>query len=218
MKKLIFLSILLSSLWIQSCEKEENCPQQFQILATTTPYQETYQVGDTIKVVSKFHKLVYDKHTEKRFDMEDINWMPGLGILRLDRDSSASGYVTNKYFDFAPNETNNLRWYVYSDGSSQIDGDYHFAKDSFSLQIKLIAKATGSFYLLYGSFLYQSHQDFPGKCKRYFFDVYTTINEGRDGNIHLLEESPNPHFNDWVLQKPQERFHNAGGFCFRVID
>ena len=59
-------------------------------------------------------------------------------------------------------------------------------------------------------------QEFEGKCQRIEIGSAVKLNEGTDNNIDMLNDSPDPHYNDWMLQKPEQRFHRFGGYCFYV--
>ena len=150
--------------------------------------------------------------------MTGIAWLPGLRIYRIDNDSVEVLTRTKDYFDMVGNDDYNLEWFTYSSGASQIDGEYRFARDTFDIEIKVIPNTIGIYVLIFGSQLYSSGQDFPGKCSKEDFDVTMLMNEGEDNHIHLLSESPNPYFNDWILQKPQDRFFSKGFYCFRVVE
>ncbi len=218
MKYPLFLNLFVTLL-LQSCvKKAQDCPVNFQIPAQTLPYSEQYQIGDTITVISEFHKEVYELNTDKRYDMEGIEWFPGLGVARIDNDSVDVNFRTKDYFDLVENSKYGLEWFTYSDGATQIDGVYNFQNDTFDIEVKIIAQSTGIYNLRFGSQLFASKQWFPGKCKRSHFQAQTTMNVGEDNHIHLLEESPNPHFNTWVLQKTDERFYAKGDFCFSVVE
>lgn len=216
--KYILLSITTILSAFQCCTlPSQFCPREFQLQAELTPEKSEFLIGDTITINSIIDRHVFDLNTEKEYDMEGIDWSMGLGVIRLDRDSS-NRFKTQKYFDFISNQKNNLRWFTFSDGSTEIHCDYDYEDNTFSLEAKIIAKSPGVFYLIFASGLVGSTQDFPGKCSGTGFDAVTVMNDGEDNNIHLLEESPNPHFNDWILLKPQRRFHDSGGYCFRVVE
>ncbi len=212
------ISLLLVMVFSQSCRNSAKCPFSFEIPAQLTPYSEAYQVGDTITVSSKFHKHVYDTNTDKTYDMEGIYWSPFLSVLRMDVDSLEDYPITKDYFEFFDVSNNSLKWFIYSDGASQLEGKYNYQNDTFDIQIKIVPKTNGLFYLRFASGLVKSSQDFPGKCRLTDFDVHVTMNEGSDNNIHLLHESPSPHFNEWKLAKPEDRFYQYGDFCFRVVE
>ena len=42
------------------------------------------------------------------------------------------------------------------------------------------------------------------------------MNDGAENNIHMLLDSPDPRYRDWIMQKPEKRFHQFGGYCFYV--
>jgi len=184
-----------------------------------TPYSETYNVGDTITISSKFHKEVYDKNTQEYYDVTGVEWGMGTGIHRIDTMLNIQ-YYTQEYFSFAADSDYDYSWSYFSSGASYLAGEFNFQNDSFDLEIKLIAMHPGIFHMVHTSTLVDinNDQDFEGKCRLTGFEGHTKMNEGRDNNIHLMAESPEPHYREWILEKPEERFHKEGGYCFRVVE
>ena len=222
MKYLQFLFILISYTSFQCCIKPANkCPRYFEIPVEYSPLVEEYKIGDTLTLKSIFHKEVYERQTDKRYNLEGINWDFTLNIAQVDIDSTdrvEENAKTSEYIDFLAEdqEKYNLRYYNYSDGGSSLEGEYIHEKDSFKIELGLVLKKTGIFLVAGGPPIYQSKQDFPGKCKLTSFDVDVDANEGKNNNVHLLKESLHPHYNDWILKKPEERFR--GSYSYRVVE
>jgi len=222
MKSIFLLYILSISLFSSCIKNSSDCPRKFIIPAEIMPYSDTYKIGDTLTITSIFDKFVFDQQTEKEYNMENINWNPLLIIHKIDtniQDSQNLQYSTNKYVDylFEDNEYD-LHWFLYSSGGASLDGQFNFVNDTFKIEIKIIPKLKGTYFLKFGSGLFMSTQEFEGKCKYTDFDVYTDMNGDKDNNIDLLKESTNPHYNDWILQKPDERFDRGGGYCYKVVE
>jgi hypothetical protein len=97
--------------------------------------------------------------------------------------------------------------------------DYYYHNGTYMLEFKIIPRTEGFFLFQYGLSLHLSPgQTFEGMCPnlRGWFDSYSDLNDMADNNIEYLELSPNSHYNDWILQKPEDRFHSKGGYCFYV--
>ena len=62
------------------------------------------------------------------------------------------------------------------------------------------------------------NQSFDGKCSGKDIEGISNLNNGADNNIELLLDSPDPNFNSWILEKPYQRFHKFGGYCFYVVE
>lgn len=203
---------------ITTCRKAENCPSRFQLLASITPYSEVYVVGDTITIQSKFSKNILEVNLNKTYDMEGVKWYPLTRIANIDTLGIVRSH-TKENFEFISNSLYNYYCFTFSsDNSSVLTGELNYQNDSFDLEVKLITQTPGLYYLGHGSTLFNDDQDFPGNCRQVGIEGYTLMNDGMDNNIHLLQESPEPHYNTWILQKPDERFHRGGGYCFRVVE
>ena len=63
----------------------------------------------------------------------------------------------------------------------------------------MIPRRKGVLIIAFGGGIYESNQEFEGKCKNITFSGGTPFNEGKDNNIYLLKESPIPHYNNWIL-------------------
>jgi hypothetical protein len=164
----LVLSIIIILGLHTSCRDFEDCPYYLSINASTNPNKVEYKVGDTIKVISKFGKWVDGLNSEGKligqFNSEDLNWFPITLVSRTDTVENRPSTL-KEYFDFIYDENYDYHLYTLSDNSSGLEGEYRFLNDSFDLQIKLVAKAPGTFVLLQksGNSSFAS-QDFPGKC------------------------------------------------------
>ena len=220
MKHLISIS-LVTLLIFSSCRKPEACPEEFKLpSAWLYPYDSVYHIGDTINISSKFSKFVYEKNTESTYNMENIIWTAGLGAFRIDTGTveDASNTNTKEYFEIVNCTDPNSYWFTYSGGATSLELTYKLENDSFNVAFSMIPKRKGILLIAFGGGVYESNQEFDGKCKNVTFSGGTPFNEGKDNNIYLLKKSPIEHYNTWILQKPEERFYEHRYFALRIID
>jgi hypothetical protein len=219
------LSIFLIIASLMSCNQED-CPRYFQIPATISPAKSEYHLGDTITIVSKFHRkvLAFNSNQEelRYFDMQGILWEPVTIIQKTDTIGAVATSSIQKNFEFIYDPAYDYKYYNFSEGGDDIDGEYTYANDTFSLVVKLVAKRPGTFLLRQGSGILagESPQDYPGSCNKYDgFDVWVQMNGGIGNNIELLNESPDTHWNTWYVQQERDNklFSRSGGYCFKVV-
>lgn len=215
MKYLIILSIFC--LLLQACiSKECRIPNHdFEIPATLSPAKDTFNIGDTITIISNFPNQVYDKNTDKYYSLDNFKFYPETGIYKIDTVNSKSNLLD---FEIIVDSIYNYNRLYYSDGTNSIGGQYNYNNNEYDLLYKIIPIKKGLFYLEFGSSVYpiSPDQEFEGKCRNTYSDVSVKMNEGVDNNIVFLNDSPDPHYNNWILQKPDDRFHRFGGYCFHV--
>ena len=99
--------------------------------------------------------------------------------------------------------------------------DYIFSlEEGYSLEYKMVLLSEGVFFLRHSSDLssIDGLQDFPGRCKLEGSYGICEVNEHEDNNFYLLEDSPDSHFSEWVLEKPEKRFYDLGGYVFVVVE
>ena len=226
MKK-IFLLMLGVALLTTSCEKKDRCPDLFELPVQLSPAKKEYRVGDTISIVSKFHKEVkafnYEGEHVNTIDMEGVAWLPVVDFNRLDTLTD-TGKIASSDFrtlcQFLKDTCCTLNIFNYSNGGSSLSGEYQLARDSFFLQYRLILKKTGNYIITHYSDNYagNSPRDYPGKCPgQPGFNVNFRLNAGEDNNVDLLATSPEPFWNTYINSNQDDRFHKRGRFCFKVL-
>lgn len=213
-----FIILLVSSLYLNSCIREEcqfNGQYEFEVPATLSPARDTFHIGDTISIVSSFGDMVYERKTDMVYKLENFRFYPSTAMKKIDSSSTVTN-VTN-YFELLIGESQNYHFIEYSNGDQGVFGQYLYSDNKYSLEFKLIAKSTGLFYMEQGvnPFIIPD-QEFEGKCNNKGVDGAVKLNGGTDNNIDMLHDSPDPHYNTWILIKPEERFHKFGGYCFYV--
>ena len=219
MKYLIYTAIIISTL--SSCIKDNtDCPKEFELPGNVIPYDSVYHIGDTISLISKFSKNVTEVNNHNKYKLEDIIWEFSFRAFRIDSGKTAEDALstrTDKCFNIINCNDTNYYWDYFSDGGSYLMATTKFDTDTYRLILDISPKVKGIYMIGFGSSTYESYQDFEGKCKGVPFSAHAINNKGKDNNIYLLEESPMPHFNNWILQEPEERFYPFF-FAFRVID
>ena len=211
------------SFFLLACHTPEDCPRYLIISASINPALEEYHIGDTILIISKFDKYVSGVNSDLEpigeFNTEGMQWSPATAIFRIDTLGQATKTSVGTYFEFIENEIYNYHL-LYTSDISGIAGEYNYGNDSFDLEVKLIPKKVGTFFLRQGSGIGISsneNQNLEGHCKGSNPSGWVSMNGDSANNIELLSESPDPYWNTWVLNKPVERFQHVGGYCFKVV-
>lgn len=182
------------------------------------PYSEEYRIGDTITIKSKFSRYVWEVNLIEYIDMAGIDWNPKTKIWNMDTVNVVENNIKQD-FDFIYDSEYDYDYFYYSDGGNDLYGEYNYTNDSFDLEIKIIPRKKGLFRMTQSCNLYFGvYEDHEAKCGNEGYEAYTKMNEGKDNNFHLLYESPESHFNTWIPEKPDQRFHYGGGYCFRVVE
>jgi len=215
--KFLKLLIVLLVVFSISCEKADECPTDFIVYGSVTPYMETYKIGDTITLSAKFESMVYDQNTKQKYNLTGINLESELYIYKIDTINDGSIYGLLLYVDTIYSSIYNSYIQYFSDGGSMYFSDILFNNNYYQHSMKIILKKKGIYVLTYGPFVLESNYSFNGKCKGISFDLSPRLNKDLDNNINLLKESPDKHFNTWILQKPQNRFYK-GRFAYRVVE
>jgi hypothetical protein len=215
------ITFLTISLYLNSCVREK-CQiagsYEFELPVTLTPAKDTFHIGDTITVVSSFPDEVYERKTEKTYKLENFRFYPELIISELSDSVADRAALLN--FEIIIDDATNFYRIDYNDGAIDYIGEYSYAANSYDLEYKLVPKVSGFYIFGHASTLIGiglgSDQDFDGKCSNISVSAAMKLNGGADNNIEMLKYSPDPHYNDWILQKPEDRFYKFGGYCFYV--
>ena len=220
MRNAINITLLGLSLIIvlTSCHKKnEPCPTEFQVYGEVLPYDSIYKVGDTISLQAKFNKNIYEQKTGKYYNMEKLNIESEFYLFRIDTINDGTDFGVFKYVDIV--QSNEFQDYVqtFSSGGQMYFSNIIFNNDTFFHEMKFIPKKKGIYVITYGPFSLNNNMDFEGKCSNSDFFLYTRLNKEKNNNIDLLKQSPDEHFNTWILQKPEERFYR-GRFAYKVVD
>ena len=218
----IFFGIIM----LLSCDRSE-CPRYMQIPASFVPPRADFYVGDTITIVSKFHRkqvLAFDSEESGigYIDASGFNWRPATVIFRTDTLGQAGVTTVHKYFKFIDNPEYDYSLRVASEDLSIYEGNYNYNEDTFDLSFKFIANKAGTYFLRQGCASGKVEDlDLSGKCPDMnIVDVWVDMNSSQTypaNNIELLAESPDPHYNTGILANPKSQFYQFGGYCFRVV-
>ena len=209
-----------------SCQRARDCDfngaYEFEIPVTFYPAIDTFYVKDTIRISSRFSKQVFEKKTGRSYTLNNFKFFPTSTIYRMDTLPPANDeeYTSLKSFDKILYPQYDYQIVEYSNGSSALVGEYNYDGTEYSLEFSLIPNHAGLYSFSFGSELisFGSDQGFENKCDDASIDAFVKINDGAENNITFLSSSPNPHWSDWVLQKPNERYHKFGGYTFYVIE
>ena len=219
----ILLPFILLLCW--GCPREEcrdadfGGAYQFVIPATLSPAKDTFRVGDTIHISSVFSDEVYERQTEEYYKLENWRFYPVTRVDKIDVTDSAVIQNNLSQFDIIVFDNFEYELYNYISGNIGLVGQYQYKGDEYSLEYSIVPKQPGLFYFFHGAAQsLDDDQDFPGRCPRVTSNTNVELNGGTGNNIEFLSASPDPHYNDWMLQRPQQRFYDNGGYCFYVVE
>jgi hypothetical protein len=220
MRNLTILCIVVS-LFLEACIRKEcrDIPggYQFEIPVELRPALDTFKIGDTITIRSSFSNQVYEVNTARTYELDNFQFDPYIGAVRLDTVNADEG--ATRFFSIGKSNVN-LEFTEYSTGTSVYNGEYAYDDESYKLELQIIPEQEGLFILFFNARMLDDRQSFPGKCAS--LNAYRSImrinDNATNNNMNLLSESPDPHYNEWILQRPQERFFDAGGYCFYVVE
>ena len=177
-----------------------------------------YNVGDTINLISEFTEMLYERSLDTMFRLVDWDFYPALVMKRMDT-VAANGQDEIIYakddFEYVIRNAN-LTDFQFTQNA--LFGEFERNFDSYLFEIDIIPLRTGVYMISMGSEVgfYDSHQPFEGGCPGVRSEAVMIMNGGADNNIHLLEQSPHPHFNTTILSRPDELFFDRGGYAFVV--
>lgn len=216
MKHIIFVSFV--TIIFNSCIKEE-CKiaggyYEFEIPAILTPEKDTFSIGDTITIISSFSDVVYERKTDKVYKLIEFKFFPGTEIKNIDTFPAAEGL---SFFEILVDSSLNYKVVNFSESKMRIKGEYDYNNNTYYLKYQLVAKKSGLYYIeqsIYPEL--DPNQHFEGKCPNLKIDGAVKLNGGKNNNIDMLIYSPDPHYNNWIIQRPEDRFYKFGGYCFYV--
>lgn len=218
---LIGLSCVFSSCNKVPDECKFEGPHLLELPVTIKASSVTYSVGDSIYINSSFTANLYDRKTIQDYEAKSFRFSPlTYGYDLLDSNLNTSHHL-DEYFDLVIDKKYEYGLFKFSDGNTVLKGEYLWENNRYNIEYVLVPKKPGLFMIKHGSALLKTDHDqkFEGQCPSKGIEFATVVNgDTSNNNIHLLLESPNEHWNTWELQKPQERFHNQGGYAFRVVE
>lgn len=212
-----------------SCGKDEeakcdfNGAHKIELPVSLHPARETYKIGDTIAVSSVFATSLFDRVTMENYELKNFRFEPLTFVANLDSIYSpeSAGLYGLEYFDVIIDSTYNYFRFYYSNGGQSLLGEYAMDSGFYHLRYKLVPRKAGFFLVWQASALVAEFHDqtFSGQCPNKGIDFISVLNgKDSDDNIDFLKQSPDEHWNDWVLAQAQERFYDRGSFAFRVIE
>jgi len=213
MKYILIISIILT---LASCNKEcqiTNGTYEFQISSTLYPALDTFNIGDTITIITEFNDQVYEAQTDKKYDLSNVTLYYFIRMYKISEFPTVRSAIDSFQFDYTGLNTYHYDYFT-SSNYKVLRGDYSFNNHTYSIKYIFSPMDTGLFICSNGAEL--RGQTFPGKCDDMDSYFFVDLNNGNDNNISMLSQSPDEHFNKWVLEKPYDRFHSGAGYAFYV--
>ena len=213
--------VLYLSLLSFACNKEcQNIPggYTFELPVAISPIKDTVKIGDTLQVESVFSELVFERKTGKAYELRNWDFYPITTMVQIDTIPGDRGALAA--FDVIVDSTYDYQPFESSSGFFAYTGSYKYTGGQYELKFQVVPLESGLYCFAQGSWLFDfgADQFFEGKCGGIGAEAIVLQANQEQTNIEFLSESPDPHYNDWVLLRPQERFHDNGGYCFYVVE
>lgn len=218
-KTLLFFWILLT---LSSCIKKDceipNNLYEFEIPATLSPAKDTYKVGDTISVISRFPHQVYERNTQRTYDLADYIFNPTIVIWEVSNEeinetvlNDFEVIVDTSIYNFHKNELSSSETTFY-------EGTYLNKNGEYSLEYKFIPTKTGLYLFSKSSFFSPStaNQPFPEKCNNVESGAWVRLNAGQNNNPQFLLNSENEYLRTTIYPRRKDDFNGFGNFMFYV--
>lgn len=219
MKNLILL--MLAALPLNSCIKKDcdipNNLYEFEIPATLSPAKDTYKIGDTINVVSQFPHQVYEKNTQRTYDLADYKFNPQLDIWEVSNEE-IDKTVLNDFEVIIDTSIYDFQKFRFSDGTIIYEGEYLNKNEEYMLEYQFIPTRTGLYLFGHTSFSGPStwNQPFSEKCGNTESGARVILNAGADNNPHFLLESENEYLRTTIYSRRKDDFNGFGSVMFYV--
>ncbi len=219
-KRLNIIGLIILTVTFWNCE-DRACKlgdkHVFDIPVTLSPAKDTYHIGDTIWVYSRFDKHVHDRVADKDYELEYFLFSPRTNIVRLDS------------IDALPRLVGDFRWGVDTawnyllnesvyDGVKSLEGQYAYLDDRYyALKFYIIPKKAGLFFFYHIIRPWVFDEYFKGRCSNHELDGFVRMNAGSDNNLKLFAHSINKYYKSFdKLHNSEESFYKVGGYCFWV--
>ena len=218
MKNCIILFFVI--LFFSCGDDGPNCPGDMTLPVSIYPYKPYYNIGDTITISSKFHKLLYDQKTEKFYNASDYRFSPIIELSAL--DSANIPYRGTQFAHYAELIVDDslkfgLSSFSRPENSSYLNGEYSIDGDSiyFDIKFKLNRKANLWLYIESG---YSRNCSLQRNCmfncrpgREILFNLSSP-----DNNIELMRKYRFIDPNYSVLSDSITKFYNRASYCFEV--
>lgn len=185
-------------------------PHEFILPYQIKPLQDTFYVGDTIHVSAHFSNNIYDRSNGRHYTLENCNLRPKMGISDI---GDTLPYRQDEHFELIP--INNLEFGQVRANTYRLTFQYDANK--YHMEYKVVLQDTGKFSMFQvPSIIDLNNCDPKERCHTIEGSIYANMENPDSSNIYMLQNSPDSYYNDKVLQKPQQRFHDHAGFAFYV--
>ncbi len=211
----VLIPLILLIITFSNCNKKCKITggrYQFEISSTLFPALDTFDLGDTITIISEFNDQVYEAKTNRRYDLSNQTINHFLRIIKISCFPSNLKAISK--FHIMSDSLLESQYLNFSSSESRVlIGDFSYFKGQYSVKYKIIPLDTGLFLSSHGVIFYGQ---FPDQCDDMENVFHVNLNNGHNNNINMLQTSPDEHYNTWILKKPYDRFHSGGGYAFYV--
>ena len=204
---------------LSSCDDRcEISNHTFELPCTIEPKSASFEIGDTISVSFNFSNLIYDRSTNASYELIEFNFYPNFGMTRIDSIIRSVNSSDFSGFEVILDQNQNISLITLSGEDTYLNGQFVYNNDRYSLDYLLVCKERGTYMIRNTMLLYDfgKAQDFANKCNNVDLEAAVVVNSSGDNNIDLLNESPESHYNTNILGNPKVKYHDVGGFAFKV--
>lgn len=211
-----FIKIIIIIILSSCGDDGPNCPGDMILPIEISPYKFFYTIGDTITISSKFHKLIFDKKTDKFNDASLIRFSPFISLSQID-SSFIDNYSRIKDFCEILEKTSDNFKTIQLSKESVLVGEYILNKDSLFFIASLKLKAKGFFWinlqsLSSGDSYSQGNHQFNCRGRIIEFNLsFPSVNNIQFFNIFNSDET-----NRRIIMDSSSVFLNHAGYCFEV--
>lgn len=211
----------------KACQEFEDRAWAFELPVTLTPSKDTFQVGDTIVIESRFSNQVRDSVSGEVILLDDYDFFPRIWMSKNDRYVILGNQYENP---ISLNEivSTNFDYQVvnHSDGSATMGVDsYNYDGAFYDYRLQMRLDSPGSYFFVFVSFLDllpdwtpNENPEIDHECSNYRGDIkaYYRMNGGNviENNIEIFRSSNAP---DAQIRKTGN-YRDFGCYAFIIVE
>lgn len=210
---LIFTSSFLFSCIKKECKPDSYLVYRWEIPVTLSPAKDTFNIGDTITITSRFQDMVKERFYGNKYKLVDYTFKPVSTLIRLDSIQNYAGFRS----DFSEVQVIVPNWVNYDFTPHVMAMRYRYESNQYALEFQIVLKKKGVFLFKLESWLGAGpEQEFTGRCDNFMSTAAMTLNNGAVNNIDMLYDATPTSQGDLILRGPKPEFYDKAGYCFSV--
>jgi hypothetical protein len=225
MKNFLIISLVGLS-FLSSCrEKCTSNVYYWEIPTTFSPAKDTFNIGDTITISSKFNDMVYERYEGKDYKLVNYKFFPECKLIQIDSVPTSEQELAGKLSTNADLIVDSIYVFYLGEDANKFEvarGNYNYWDKIYRLEYKLVLKKSGLFLFNHSSNLNEdilNGQAFDGRCPNSEELGKVLLNNGSSNNVEMLHDGYDTYeggYIEFILRDPQKLFHDKGGYVFYV--